>query len=1523
VLHIETDDDNNYRNEMAEELLDEQRHGQDRQESFQPNFVQHDVEKREEPELVSSPSQREAFRLSSTTNTAEEPLQQPLQEKMPHSIKLGRTKRNRVRVTVSRTSKEICSPPDDTFTEYELLGIDRSMMPLAWPEEENSNSTNYISSPKTSNDKQKDTTTNESSKRDTPTAGTDARCSTTDQQKQTINGVSEPPQIENKGVSTAYGQSKENVHTDYSDETQATPVTGRHDDALNFAVIENREEIISKFGKEDGTQHEDIGGMVSSNSTSSLDASLTGESSLEERDISPLPSSPFPPSPIPPSPLPSSPLPSSPLPLTPPPSTAYLNSGSDYNQINQAVPFWNCNDATRTPPTMSEDFSFSRSRATTFDSDVTLKHRNRLPSEENISNYGPDDPTPKMGNTRNMFSAFPADASSYNKRIPVIASSRAGSRPRTPLPLWTMSARDKLTGSNRNSPEQGWNEQQDEEVKDKATLSKNLTDVASLIHSETNIDERSLLKPISSVTTEPLQEAEKLVFHNQEASVGEEKGCDENSSNGVDSSKDTSSTSSEESETADESDDSSNNKYLRPDSFVSLVPSLESKQNSSDDVPLLPTSEATDICNADKEQVEPVTADSTTEGDKTVQAIDQPSIENNGEVESDIFDMLRTETQDEIGIHPDFPAIVDERLTMHVMSVGREEKVDPPVDMRPSDCSEKTELTIVEDSLETQKNDDLESREVTMDKIVSSFKRVLGTKLTSTESPSSQEVKRAVRESVSMVISPDQSDAALESRSSDDYTDAQPSTQETSLEGSDLISSRNSSSFNTERSWSGSSHSSRASSDGGTSGSLAETDGSKTDDESFPKFLLLRDGQQPNRSRSRQRRGTDERDGRKAEPAEEVAAENNGGIFIVRSGPSEASDYRYSAAFCFSEHGALGGSANLPWIEPDDTTSLFSDAILSQGQTGVIRRAALSDPFMSTLSPTCMSIMRSLSTKRKEAKAESILFPTSNPARDESQVQIHNPEPRVAVNAQAASYSIPELSFDFSDDEVENIRAFVTSVDTVSFVHESFAAVVPFMVKDWQWMGILRQVMPDVHQTFVTLMRSSKGRKLSDAIVQRLISLGRGNPVVAAFGVINTTTAGPDTTSLPSPKTNRPKPVIGGEKKILDPPVLEWRVCLDPILVSEVAHALESIDSIKRDGGDEEAIASCQVELDQAVTSLMSKMILAGSLPGYLGLAASFICPSMPQPEALSEMLAEKWLRNFAETLRLGLNTDFESPNVSSDSNVNSGTVLSLCNALTCFEAEDDIQTEPVSTFIESAATVQRYLGEPLRVVLYFVSQGVPPRVWAQLVEGIRSTGIVVEGVASFAPEASLVASYCSDPVVDIRLFHSAGDLQKACNGREVKKGDTVYFNAASLIWHEPLVKSIATDYLGYSTGYEGTARPIAFQPFAYPSDIVPSYVVAMGCKSTLEDYKKRFDLNIGVYVQESDISPRVLDAVVRFVNDHRIIYNLGLAWGGINGWTLAPLTGDGYGRQRFVGSKWDKNLELRGRHHRPSHRQH
>jgi hypothetical protein len=73
-----------------------------------------------------------------------------------------------------------------------------------------------------------------------------------------------------------------------------------------------------------------------------------------------------------------------------------------------------------------------------------------------------------------------------------------------------------------------------------------------------------------------------------------------------------------------------------------------------------------------------------------------------------------------------------------------------------------------------------------------------------------------------------------------------------------------------------------------------------------------------------------------------------------------------------------------------------------------------------------------------------------------------------------------------------------------------------------------------------------------------------------------------------------------------------------------------------------------------------------------------------------------------------------------------------------------------------------------------------------------------------------------------------------------------------------------------------------------------------------LEDYKRRFDLNIGVYVQEFSVSEQVMDAIVRLVNCYPQIYNLGCAWGSINGRTVEGLAGDGYWNQRYVGRKWD-----------------
>ena len=45
-------------------------------------------------------------------------------------------------------------------------------------------------------------------------------------------------------------------------------------------------------------------------------------------------------------------------------------------------------------------------------------------------------------------------------------------------------------------------------------------------------------------------------------------------------------------------------------------------------------------------------------------------------------------------------------------------------------------------------------------------------------------------------------------------------------------------------------------------------------------------------------------------------------------------------------------------------------------------------------------------------------------------------------------------------------------------------------------------------------------------------------------------------------------------------------------------------------------------------------------------------------------------------------------------------------------------------------------------------------------------------------------------PVVLFSLcfFHSAGDSQRACHANEIQRGDTVYFNAGSLLWKKPSV---------------------------------------------------------------------------------------------------------------------------------------
>ncbi|KAL7531726.1 hypothetical protein ACHAXR_004197 [Thalassiosira sp. AJA248-18] len=237
------------------------------------------------------------------------------------------------------------------------------------------------------------------------------------------------------------------------------------------------------------------------------------------------------------------------------------------------------------------------------------------------------------------------------------------------------------------------------------------------------------------------------------------------------------------------------------------------------------------------------------------------------------------------------------------------------------------------------------------------------------------------------------------------------------------------------------------------------------------------------------------------------------------------------------------------------------------------------------------------------------------------------------------------------------------------------------------------------------------------------------------------------------------------------------------------------------------------------------------------------------------------------------------------------------------------------------------HLGEPLRLVLDLKSRRVPPRVWSRLIDSLRTRGLIIEGIGSFdVDELRVIGKGCSYPLTPILFFHSVGDLQRACHANEVKKGDTVYFNGGSLMWKRSSIMeaaqrgccgAIETDIGGddVSDGMAASGRSAtragsgggnySFQPYAYPRSALSDWERVM-CKSTIEDYRRHFNLKIGVYVQEFSISAEALDVLSIFVNKHGNVYDQGLAFGGVNGTAVRNIHGDGYWNQRYMGRSWD-----------------
>jgi hypothetical protein len=289
-------------------------------------------------------------------------------------------------------------------------------------------------------------------------------------------------------------------------------------------------------------------------------------------------------------------------------------------------------------------------------------------------------------------------------------------------------------------------------------------------------------------------------------------------------------------------------------------------------------------------------------------------------------------------------------------------------------------------------------------------------------------------------------------------------------------------------------------------------------------------------------------------------------------------------------------------------------------------------------------------------------------------------------------------------------------------------------------------------------------------------------------------------------------------------------------------------------------------------------------------------------------------------------NDDMLSPTTLTTSSVFGSCGLSLCygsDHVTSIERGTHKSTFPRNPHAshkmsQDIERIKVLLGEPLRLVLDLKSRRVPPRVWSALIDSLRTRGLIIDGVGSFdMDESRLIGKGCSCPLNPILFFHSVGDLQRACHANEVKRGDIAYFNGGSLMWKRSSIIEAAGCCGGSNVDINTTNHhaddhkspkdvgAYSFQPYAYPRSSLSDWERVM-CKSTLEDYRRHFNLKIGVYVQEFSISPEALDALSIFINKHSDIYDQGLAFGGVNGTAVKDVHGDGYWNQRYMGRSWD-----------------
>lgn len=395
------------------------------------------------------------------------------------------------------------------------------------------------------------------------------------------------------------------------------------------------------------------------------------------------------------------------------------------------------------------------------------------------------------------------------------------------------------------------------------------------------------------------------------------------------------------------------------------------------------------------------------------------------------------------------------------------------------------------------------------------------------------------------------------------------------------------------------------------------------------------------------------------------------------------------------------------------------------------------------------------------------------------------------------------------------------------YAHGSFMGAAPSLLRDARWRRILAFLMPDVYSDVLAAVKDN-------AEPHRIIPMFENNPVMAAYG-----------TWKSAELRRRPGVMVGPH----DLSGHEWDVFVDSELVRQWERA---------------APEKAPAVLARLVnTMLVAHATSTDTLQEQVGLD-QYPDVRRTRKTAMGGVEVTAWMDLFARALELAEADDLNAAVVQMAAERRHKHVEE-CREHTFVNARP---------FSDAVARYRAVTGKRhFSVVLEIKSLRSTPRLLTAVTDLLNERGVHVCAVGSFqldeirglAEHAQAVAGDALPGPREVLFFHTAGDLQAACDAGRIPRGQHALFNGASLI----------------DDGFRPDEALLA----------------------ELEVYQERHDLHLGFYVQEGDCDAAAAEALSRLAHERAGTFELGFAWGGLQDEATVLGAGDrrGFGSQALL----------------------